>query len=67
MAPPDLDDDLRLTQCVEDLAVEELVAQARIEAFDVEPGPPLKLTPAPIPDEASSLKRCINVNPLPQS
>jgi hypothetical protein len=32
--PPALDDDLGLAQRVEDLAVEELVAQARIEAFN---------------------------------
>src|SRR5690242_2858327 len=31
---PALDDDLRLAQRVEDLAIEKLVAQTRIEAFD---------------------------------
>src|SRR3954452_20741049 len=31
---PALDDDLRLAQRVEDLAVEQLVAQTRVEAFD---------------------------------
>src|SRR4029077_7704586 len=31
---PALDDDLRLAQRVEDLAIEKLVAQARVEAFD---------------------------------
>ena len=31
---PALDDDLRLAQRVEDLAVEQLVAQPRIEALD---------------------------------
>ena len=35
MTPPALDDDLRLTQRGEDLAVEEFVTQARIEALDV--------------------------------
>ena len=34
MPPPTLDDDLCLAQRVEDLAVEKLVTQARIEAFD---------------------------------
>ena len=31
---PALDDDLRLAHGVEDLAIEQLVAQARVEAFD---------------------------------
>ena len=35
MTPPALDDDLRLTQRVEDLTVEEFVTQARIEALNV--------------------------------
>jgi hypothetical protein len=35
MAPPALDNDLSLAQRVEDLAVEEFVTQARIEALDV--------------------------------
>ena len=35
MAPPALDDNLSLIQRAEDLAVEEFVAQARIEALDV--------------------------------
>ena len=35
MAPPTLDDDLGLTQSVEDLAVEQLIAQAGVEALDV--------------------------------
>lgn len=35
MAPPVRDDDLGLAQGVEDLTVEGLVAQARIEAFDI--------------------------------
>jgi len=35
VAPPALDDDLGFSQRVEDLAVEQLVAQARVEAFDV--------------------------------
>src|SRR6188768_3970514 len=34
VASPALDDNLRFTQRVEDLAVEEFVAQARIEALD---------------------------------
>src|SRR5215475_4197919 len=34
VAPPALDDDLGLAQCVEDLAVEQLIAQARIETLD---------------------------------
>ena len=34
MTPPALDDDLRLAQGVEDLAIEQFVAQARVEAFD---------------------------------
>src|ERR687885_3051659 len=33
--PPALDDDLRLAQRVEDLAIEQLVAQPGIERFDV--------------------------------
>ena len=35
MASPALDDDLGLAQSVEDLAVEQFVAQASIEALDV--------------------------------
>jgi hypothetical protein len=35
VTPPTLDDDLSLTQRVEDLAVEEFVAQPRIEALDI--------------------------------
>jgi hypothetical protein len=35
VAPPTLDDDLSLSQSVEYLAVEQFVAQTRIEAFDV--------------------------------
>ena len=35
MAPPALDDDLRLLQRVEDLAVEQFVPQAGVEALDV--------------------------------
>ena len=31
---PALDNDLRLAQCVEDLAIEQFVTQACIEAFD---------------------------------
>src|ERR1700730_14841413 len=34
MPPPALDDDLGLLQGMEDLTIEKLVAQARIEAFD---------------------------------
>ena len=34
VASPAFDHDLRLTQRIEDLAIEQLVAQARIEAFD---------------------------------
>jgi hypothetical protein len=34
VAPPALDHDLGLAQAVEDLAVEQLVAQARVEALD---------------------------------
>ena len=34
VAPPALDDDLGLAQGVEDLAVEQLVTQARVEALD---------------------------------
>ena len=33
--PPTLDDDLGLAQSVEDFAVEQLVAQASVEALDV--------------------------------
>ena len=33
-APPALDDDLRLAQAVEDLAVEQLVAEPGVEALD---------------------------------
>jgi len=35
VAPPAFDDNLSLFQRVEDLAVEELVTQARIEALDI--------------------------------
>ena len=35
MAPPAFDDDLGLAQSVEDLAVEQLVAKAGVEALDV--------------------------------
>ena len=35
VTPPALDHDLSLLQGVEDLAVEQLVAQARIEALDI--------------------------------
>jgi hypothetical protein len=35
MAPPALDDDLGFAKRVEDFAVEQLVAQASIEALDV--------------------------------
>src|SRR6188472_1907983 len=34
VASPALDDDLRFTQRIEDLAIEEFIAQAGIEAFD---------------------------------
>ena len=35
MASPALDNDLGLAQAVEDLAVEQLIAKAGVEAFDV--------------------------------
>ena len=35
MAPPRLDQDLRLLQRIEDLAVEQLVAELRVEALDI--------------------------------
>src|SRR5262249_28815918 len=35
MAPPAFDDDLNFSEGIEDLAVEQLIAQARVEAFDV--------------------------------
>src|SRR5215210_7495663 len=35
VAPPAFDDDLGFAQCVEDLAIEQLIAQSRIEALDV--------------------------------
>jgi len=35
VAPPALDDDLGLAESVEDFAVEQLVAQASVEALDV--------------------------------
>ena len=35
MASPALDDDLGFAQTVEDLAVEQLIAKASVEAFDV--------------------------------
>ena len=35
MASPALDDDLGLAQSVEDLAVEQLIAKAGVEALDV--------------------------------
>ena len=35
VAPPTFDDDLGLTQRVEDFAVEQFIAQARVEALDV--------------------------------
>ena len=35
MAPPAFYDDLGLAQRVEDFAIEQFVAQARVEAFDV--------------------------------
>src|SRR6478735_7834826 len=35
MLPPDFDHDLRLLQCVEDLAVQQLVAQLSVEAFAI--------------------------------
>ncbi len=34
MTAPALDDDLGFAKCVEDLTIEQLVAQARVEAFD---------------------------------
>jgi hypothetical protein len=35
MLPPDFDHDLGLLQCVEDLAVQQLVAQLSVEAFAI--------------------------------
>src|SRR5262249_7814647 len=35
MAPPAFDDDLSFVEGVEDLAIEQLIAQARVEALDV--------------------------------
>ena len=35
VASPALDDDLGLTQGIEDLAVEQLITQPRIEGFDI--------------------------------
>ena len=35
MAPPAFDDDLSFSEGIEDLAVEQLIAQARVEALDV--------------------------------
>src|ERR1022692_1649624 len=35
VAPPTFDDDLGLAQRVEDFAIEQFIAQARVEAFDV--------------------------------
>src|SRR4030088_3189906 len=41
VTPPTFDDDLRLSQCVEDLAVEQLIAQPGIKTLEkpVLPGP----------------------------
>jgi hypothetical protein len=35
VAPPALDDDLRVAESVEDFAVEQLIAQASVGALDV--------------------------------
>src|SRR5262245_15759653 len=35
IAPPAFDDDLSFVEGVEDLAIEQLIAQARVEALDV--------------------------------
>jgi len=40
MAPPAFDDDLSFSEGVEDLAIEQLIAKAGVEALDVA-GPPL--------------------------
>jgi hypothetical protein len=37
MTPPALDDDLSFAKRLEDLAIEQLVSQASVEAFDVAP------------------------------
>src|SRR5215831_2845082 len=35
MAPPAFDDNLSFSESIEDLAIEQLIAQARVEALDV--------------------------------
>ena len=56
VASPALDNDLGLAQAVEDLAVEQLIAKAGVEAFDV----------AVLPRTASlDVSGCVREQPTP--
>jgi len=53
MTPPAFDDDLSFTEGVEDLAIEQLIAKAGVEALDVAV---LPRTASPVSTKA---RRCI--------
>src|SRR5262249_8054482 len=69
VAPPALDDDLGLAESVEDFAVEQLVAQARVDLADCAPpcSGPARPEHRPAATSRRSLQTCIASLPLQSS